>query len=137
MTPRLALHKGVAPFQTSVMAVTPDPPSPDLLDLREMVTLLAREKGITVCNEEADSFAAADALGIPHVVVLDEESLSRGVVRFRDRETCCFEEIHLAFVAKRLVHTFKGEILPQNTWEEMQGEDGGASNVLKETKKRG
>lgn len=63
---RLALHKGVAPFQTSVM-VTPEQPSPDLLDLREMVTLLAQEKGITVHNE-ADTFAAADALGIPHTV---------------------------------------------------------------------
>ena len=132
---RLALHKAVAPFQTSVMVVTAEQPSPELLDLREMVTLLAQEKGITVYNE-ADSFAAADALGIPYTVVLDEESLTRGVVRFRDRETCCFEEIHLAFVAKRLVHIFKGEIVPQNTWEEMQGEEG-ATEVLKVTKKRG
>ena len=112
---------------------SPEHPSPDLLDLAEMVTLLAQEKGIAVRNE-ADNFAAADALGIPHVVVVDDESLSRGVVRFRDRETCCFEEVHLAFVAKRLVHIFQGEVLPLNTWEEMRE---GATGVLKEAKKRG
>ena len=118
------------------MAVTAEErPSQDLLDLKELVTLLAQEKGIAVYNE-ADSFGAADALGIPHVVVLDDESLSRGVVRFRDRETCCFEEVHLALVAKRLVHIFKGEILPHNTWEEMQGQEGD-NNVPKEKKKRG
>ena len=105
--------------------------------MREMVTLLAEEKGIAVRNE-ADTFAAADALGIPHVVVVDDESLSRGVVRFRDRETCCFEEVHLAFVAKRLVHIFQREVLPLNTWEEMRADEEGATSVLKEAKmKRG
>ena len=49
------------------MIATPEHPSPDLLDLREMVTLLAEEKGVAVHNE-ADTFAAADALGIPYTV---------------------------------------------------------------------
>jgi hypothetical protein len=116
-TTRLALHKHIVPFQTSIITNCKDPPSRDLLDLKEMLTLLAEEKGIVVYNA-ADTFDAADALGIPYAVVITEDSLEMGVVRIWDRETCWFEEIHVANVARRLVRIYRDEVVP-NTWEEM------------------
>ena len=120
---RLALHKWIAPFQTAfiIQSTGPSGPSKKLCDLRELLVGLALEKDIEV-NEEVKSFEAADDLGIPYVVVIDEQSLDRGVVMIRDRETCWFEEIHAAHLTKRLVHIFKGEIIP-DTWEEIKAED--------------
>ena len=50
---------------------------------------------------------------------MTEDSLSHGTVHIRDRETCWFEEIHCAHVARRLVHIYQKRDVP-NTWEEIK-----------------
>ncbi len=129
---RLALHKHVAPFQTAVVIEGEE--TEELHLMRDLILLLAEEKGIAV-SREVISFESADALGIPYAVVVGDQSLELGVVRIRDRESCWFEEVHLAHVAKRLAHIYQGRIVP-DTWEEMQAEEGDKySLVVEKTKK--
>ncbi len=40
-------------------------------------------------------------------MILNDRTLVDGVSLIRDRETCCFEEVHVAAVTRRLVHIFR------------------------------
>lgn len=112
---RIALHTQLAPFQTTFVAKNP---SPDLLDLQELLTLLAQEKGIRVFNEASNDHLA-DLFGIPYQVVLTENSLTTGVVLLRDSVTCWYEEIHVAHVVRRLVQIYQNRDCP-DSWTEIK-----------------
>ena len=47
-----------------------------------------------------------------YVIVIDQKSLERGVIRLYDRETCWHEQIHLAYIAPRMVRTFQDREVP-------------------------
>eukprot|EP00094_Tigriopus_californicus_P010621 TCALIF_10247-PA protein Name:"Similar to BRAFLDRAFT_270748 Glutamyl-tRNA(Gln) amidotransferase subunit C, mitochondrial (Branchiostoma floridae)" AED:0.06 eAED:0.06 QI:0/0.25/0.2/0.6/0.5/0.4/5/13/525 len=112
---RIALHTQLAPFQTAFVVQNP---SADLVDLQELLTILAQEKGIRVFNEASNDHLA-DLFGIPYQVVLTENSLSTGVVLLRDSVTCWYEEIHVAHVVRRLVQIYQERDCP-DSWSEMK-----------------
>jgi len=67
---------------------------------------LADEEGLAQVKDI--NLGEADELGVPYVVLVDEESLRSGVVRLRDRETAWFEETHVAHVIPRLTLVYRG-----------------------------
>ena len=67
MLSREALHSDLVPYQTAFLVAARDA-STDLLELRELLVLLAEEKGIVVdksAGEARDAYERADSLGIP------------------------------------------------------------------------
>ena len=118
---RLSLHPEIAPIQVSVMIGSPNP-SQDLIDLKTFVTDLLVQEGLQVFND-ATGFEVPDLLGIPFIVVMSEKSLEDGVLLIRDRETCWFEQIHLAHCTRKLVKEFQGREVP-DTWTKVKSELG-------------
>lgn len=88
--------------------------SKDAVDLQMFLTQLAIEQGIVV-GYGVDTYEDADVLGIPFLVVVTEDTLANGTVLFRDRDSCCCEQIHIAFVTRRLVHIFQRRDV-EDTW---------------------
>ena len=68
-------------------------------------------------------------------VILTEESLGHGIVHLRDRETCWFEELHVASVTRRLCHIYQQRDLGEDTWSQVERELGGMEKSKKRTKK--
>ena len=111
-----ALHTHLVPFQ--VAFITSSQTNDDLKDLRQFFHELCSEEKLRVSHEVQD-FDSADKLGIPFLVILKEDTLNNGIALIRDRETCWFEEIHVANIVRRLVHIYH-ERETKNTWAKLQ-----------------
>jgi len=95
--------------------------SEEVQDLQRFLTGLSLEQGISVFDDEVVDYDKADLYGIPYLVIINEDSLRNGVVLLRDRETCWFEEIHVAFLTRRLVHVFQKRDV-EDTWSAVKRE---------------
>jgi len=106
---RLALHNDIVPHQVALTVLGQDP---DLPDFRTYLTGMLEAKGIKVwdCSGQDFAYEACDELGVPFLVILNDDSLVDGVVNVRDRETTWFEQVHAAHLSQKLQHTFKSKI---------------------------
>jgi len=74
----------------------------DVFDPKKQTDKCAKTRGEQFFN----AYEAADAFGVPHLIVITPESLKDGVVSIRDRETAWFEQIHIADIADRFARTY-------------------------------
>ncbi len=97
------------PFECGFLCAE-TPPSQDLRLLAQFLSDLAADEGVELVPKQLQSLEQADLLGVPLVAIVSEKSLASGVVHLRDRETCWYEEVHVAHLARRLAAAFgKGE----------------------------
>ena len=104
---RLALTNKAAPYALGIKILED---TPDTRDLARYIQLLLDNESIPLLFNE--SYETYDDLGVPYVIVIDQKSLERGVIRLYDRETCWHEQIHLAYIAPRMVRTFQNREVP-------------------------
>ncbi len=67
-------------------------------------------------------------------MILNDRTLVDGVSLLRDRETCCFEEMHVAAVTRRLVHVFQHRDI-ENTFVLMKQKQSKAEKCVKSTRR--
>ena len=104
---RLALPIKAAPYALGIKVLDE---SQDAQDLSRYIQLLLESESIPLLiNEEYKTY---DDLGVPYVITIDKESLETGVIKIYDRETCWHEQVHLAYVAPRMVRTFQNREIP-------------------------
>ena len=81
-----------------------------LQDLARYVEDLISLENIEILKD--CDYQTYDDLGVPYVIVIDESSLDKGVIKIRDRETNWNEQIHLAHIVQRMVKTFQDRDVP-------------------------
>lgn len=119
----LVLDRTIAPFQCAVLAASPDGDR-HLSDLVQYVRLLLSRAGIAMYEADdgasdpegaslcADArtqrqrIAHLDRIGVPYVLLLNGESLRRGFMELRNRDTTLCETIHISDVPGYLVDIF-------------------------------
>jgi prolyl-tRNA synthetase len=89
----------IAPFQVALLALNAKKSAGVRSSADELYAKLAHS-GIEVLYDDRDArpgvmFADADLLGVPHVVVVGDKGLSKGVVEYRRRRTGNSQEIEL------------------------------------------
>ena len=104
---RLALPNKAAPYALGIKVLDDNQ---DAKDLARYIQLLLESESIPLLvNEEYKTY---DDLGVPYVITVDKESTETAVIKIYDRETCWHEEVHLAYVAPRMVRTFQNREIP-------------------------
>ena len=104
---RLALPNKAAPYALGIKVLDE---SQEVKDLGRYIQLLLENESIPLLVDQ--DYQTYDDLGVPYVIIVDKASLEKGVIRIYDRETCWHEQIHLAYVAPRMVRTFQNREIP-------------------------
>jgi len=111
---RLSLPMKIAPMPLGLLidekSYSSDETSQSLQDLAQYVEYLLSSENIEILKQ--NDYQTFDDLGVPYVIVIDESSLDKGVIKIRDRETNWNEQIHLAHIAQRMVKTFQDRDIP-------------------------
>ena len=103
----MALPNKAAPYALGIKVLDDNQ---DAKDLARYIQLLLESESIPLLvNEEYKTY---DDLGVPYVITVDKESTETAVIKIYDRETCWHEEVHLAYVAPRMVRTFQNREIP-------------------------
>ncbi|ESO88979.1 hypothetical protein LOTGIDRAFT_228927 [Lottia gigantea] len=108
----LLLHSHLAPYKVAV--ATP-------INRTRQVSLIAdhfmtelRKTGVMVFNTlhienstQGAQFQQYDELGIPYTIVLNEQTVEKGIVGLRDRNTSTKEQLHMTNVIEKLLSYIK------------------------------
>ena len=120
-SPRLALPPKIAPYSVGIMKFFNGSESKEtkakITDLKNYIEILLKNENISVRKEP--NLQGFDDIGVPYVIVITEESLQRGILRIRDRDTNWHEQIHLAHLIPRMVNVFQDRSIP-NTFESLK-----------------
>lgn len=119
---RLALDHNIAPYKVAICCAESLSTEDEILEMNMLKYYLQQvldknevnvfdytklRNNIDDPTDFFNDYEAADAYGVPHLIVITSESLKDGVVHIRDRETTCFEQIHVADVTERFINTYK------------------------------
>ena len=92
---RIALHQDLTPHQVGICcadAVCSEEQKENMTKLKQYLMLLLRNKSVRVFGPDKkegnffNEYEAADAYGVPYLIVITAESLKDGIVNIRDRE---------------------------------------------------
>lgn len=90
-------------------------------DLTKYIRLILQQAGISTVMENDlhfvkdvaaldGQFNNADGIGIPYVLIVDNESLETGFLKLRNRDTTISEKIHLSDLPQYLMDIFQIQI---------------------------
>jgi DNA polymerase gamma 2 len=113
----LHINRKLAPFQIFIYRHTSDDTvNQELQDLSQYVATILRKASIRTLNLPKFQFGgdkvmqkeiiAADKLGVPYIIVLNDDSLKNGLLKLRNRETRICETIHVTDVPNYLLKIF-------------------------------
>lgn len=116
----ICLNRKIAPYQCcifSVLSHSGDDDMDNFSDLTKFIRLHLQRGGLSVPLETKDNFVRStielehkfrqtDSIGVPYVLILDNESLQTGLLKLRNRDTTLAETIHLSDVPKYLLNIF-------------------------------
>ena len=111
------LNRKLAPYQCLVTCLHKgnEKNLSDLKDLQTHIMLKLQKSGLRVYEEKFTTnspndlhsqLALADHMGIPYSLILAENSLQKGLIQLRNRDTSLEETIHISDIDRYLLNIF-------------------------------